>query len=97
MTMINFNQRIQQNFAMLVMIALVVATAISVVYVKHISRVEFVALQKLERQRDQLNEEWGRLLLEESTWAGPGQVEQKARNKLSMIVPKPEHIVVVEQ
>lgn len=97
MTMINFKQRIQQNLAMLVMIVLVIASAISVVYVKHVSRVEFVALQKLERQRDQLNEEWGRLLLEESTWAGPGQVERQARNKLSMIVPKPEHIVVVEQ
>ena len=62
-----------QHFSLYVMLLAVMASAISVVYTKHQSRVEFVALQKLEQHRDDLDEEWGRLLLEQSTWASPGR------------------------
>jgi len=34
-----------------------------------------------------LNEEWGRLLLEQSTWASPGRVERQAKIRLDMEVP----------
>jgi cell division protein FtsL len=69
------------------MLLLVLVSAISVVYTKHQSRVEFVALQKLEQHRDDLDEEWGRLLLEQSTWASPGRVEREAKVKLDMSIP----------
>ncbi len=77
------------------MVLAVLASAIAVIYTKHSGRSEFVALQKLEQQRDKLNEEWGRLLLEQSTWAGPGRVEQQARVRLKMIVPTAEMTVVI--
>jgi len=84
------------NYASLVMMIAVIASAMAVVYSKHSSRVEFVALQKLEQQRDALNEEWGRLLLEQSTWASPGRVEQQARMRLKMIVPTADMTVVIK-
>ena len=87
MTLIR-NIRIQsQHFSLYVMLLAVMASAISVVYIKHQSRVEFVALQKLEQDRDDLDEEWGRLLLEQSTWASPGRVERQAKIRLNMAVP----------
>jgi cell division protein FtsL len=50
----------------------------------------------LENRRDQLNEEWGKLLLEQSTWASPARVEQQSRTRLNMQVPSNEQTVVVK-
>jgi len=88
---------LNENMALVLMVLAVIGSAISVVYTKHQSRVEFVALQKLEQRRDHLNEEWGRLLLEQSTYASPGLIERQAKRKLKMIVPKAEQIVVIRQ
>ena len=80
----------------LILLLIVIGSAIAVVYSKHFGRTEFVILQKLEHKRDNLNEEWGRLLLEQSTWASPGRVEQQARLRLKMIVPSPEMTVLIK-
>ena len=73
----------------------VVASALSVVWVKHESRKLFVTLQGLERTRDDLNVEWGRLQLEQSTWATHGRIEAVARDQLDMKLPQAEAIVLV--
>ncbi len=96
MTFINLKDAVFNNLSLLLMILAVVVSAMSVIYTKHEGRVKFVALQKLEQQRDHLDEEWGRLLLEESTWAGPGRIEQEAKTKLNMIVPTADMVVVVK-
>jgi len=84
------------EISILIMLLLVIGSAIAVVYSKHTGRAEFVVLQKLEYKRDKLNEEWGRLLLEQSTWASPGRVEQQARLRLKMVVPSPEMTVLIK-
>lgn len=84
------------DMATLVLLLLVMGSAIAVIYSKHIGRAEFVVLQQLERQRDQLNEEWGRLLLEQSTWASPGRIEQQARLRLQMIVPPSDQTMFIQ-
>ena len=73
----------------------VIASALSVVWAKHESRKLFVTLQKLERVRDDLNVEWGRLQLEQSTWATHGRIEAVAREQLAMQLPQAESIVLV--
>jgi cell division protein FtsL len=78
------------------MLLAVMVSAVAVVYSKHATRTEFVALQALEQQRDMLNEEWGRLLLEQSTWASPSHVEQQAIKRLNMIVPTADMTVVIK-
>jgi cell division protein FtsL len=87
----------RHNTSALVMIIAVVISAMSVVYLKHLGRAEFVTLHKLEQQRDHLNEEWGRLLLEQSTWATPSRIEQQAKRRLKMLVPASESVVVIQQ
>lgn len=86
---------LKADLPVLVMMILVLFSAVAVVMTKHAGRSEFVVMQQLENQRDQLNEEWGRLLLEESTWASPGRVEQQAGNKLNMQVPTSDNTVMV--
>ena len=73
----------------------VVSSAIGVVWLRHQHRQSFIDLTRLERARDELNIEYGRLQLEQATWAETGRVEQIAREKLGMVSPTPEDIVVV--
>lgn len=91
----NFVDTLKADLPMLVMMLLVLFSAVAVVVTKHAGRSEFVVMQQLENQRDQLNEEWGRLLLEQSTWASPGRVEQQARAKLNMQAPTSDNTVMV--
>lgn len=90
-------EHIQIDIPMLVMVLLVIVSAVAVIYSKHLNRNEFIQLQKLEKQRDLLNEEWGRLLLEQSTWGSPSRVDQQARTRLNMIVPKADMTVVIKR
>ena len=71
-------------------------SALSVVVVRHQNRLEFLEVRSAEEQRDQLNDEWGRLQLEKATWARHNLVEQAARQELGMVTPGPTDIVVVQ-
>lgn len=59
-------------------------SAVAVVVTQHEARRTFVQVQELEAARDELNEEWGRLQLEQSTWATDDRIEQIARTGLHM-------------
>ncbi len=67
-----------------VLLILVLMSAIHVVAVQHTSRKVFMEIQALERKRDTLNEEWGKLQLEQSTWAVDDRIESFAKDKLHM-------------
>lgn len=75
----------------------VVGTGIGVVMSRHESRKLFVELQKLESERDRMNEEWGQLQLEQATWGLPARVEDIANSKLEMELPQPKSTVMVSQ
>ena len=70
-------------------------SAIRVVLHQHQARRVFVDVQALERERDRLNEEWGRLQLEQSTWATDARVEEIARTRLHMLEPVGSAVVLV--
>ncbi len=67
---------------------LLMLSAFSLVYVRQQSRLRFVALQQLERERDKLDAEWSRLKIEQATLASPQAVARVARQRLGMVVPK---------
>ena len=79
----------------LVLLVVVTLSAVAVVYMRHQHRLAFVALQEAQETRDQLNIEWGQWLLEQSTWSIHHRVETEAGRKLGMVVPDPDHIVVL--
>lgn len=70
-------------------------SALQVVVHRHQARRTFVEVQALERERDRLNEEWGRLQLEQSTWATDVRVEEIARTRLQMLEPDGPALVLV--
>ena len=72
-----------------------IATAIGVVYARHQHRLLFVELSRLEKARDELNIEFGRLQLEQATLAQATRVDQEARGRLGMKFPEAADIVVI--
>lgn len=78
-----------------VLLVVVVGSAIGVIYSKHRSRRLFVQLQELQRARDQLNIEWGRLQLEQGALATGGRVERIARERLDMKMPSQGDVVIL--
>jgi len=74
------------------LVVLVLVSALSVVTLRQQSRMSFAQLQNLERQRDNLNIEWGRLLLEQGAWSQHQRVEKIAHMRLGMQIPESNQI-----
>ena len=72
----------------LLLVFTVLVSAVSVVQTQHVSRKVFMEIEQLKKDRDLLNEEWGRLQLEQSTWALDERVERTVKEELGMYVPE---------
>ncbi len=73
----------------------VLISAIAVVELRHEGRRLYTELARLQAERDALNVEWGKLLLEEGAWSQHRRIEALARVRLGMNLPQPEHIAGV--
>lgn len=82
------------TLALAALIALV-ASAVGVIYTKHESRKLFIELQSLSKERDALNIEWGRLQLEQSTYAAHSLIESKAAGPLALKRPASSEIFLI--
>jgi cell division protein FtsL len=78
-----------------ILAVLLVICALAVVTARHQARKLFMELQAMQKQSRDLDVEWGRLQLEQSTWAMHSRIEQIARDQLRMSVPDPKRIQVV--
>lgn len=78
--------------SVLLLLVAVLASALAVVWTRHESRVLFVNLTALQNERDELNIEYGRLELEQATYAEPRRIDDEARRKLGMVDPRPQDI-----
>ena len=81
----------------LLLLAAVVASAIGVVYARQQDRLLFGELTRLTHEQDDLNTEFGRLELEQATWAEPNRIEQIARGQLGIVNPGATDTVVVRK
>jgi cell division protein FtsL len=82
---------------LLILLSAVLASAIGVVWTRQESRVLFVELSRLQNQRDDLGVEYGRLELEQATWAEPSRIDSEARVKIGMVNPRPQDIQLVRR
>lgn len=80
-----------------VLLLAVIASGIAVVWARHQDRAAFVELSKLQNQRDASNVEFGRLELEQATWASPSRIETIARGQLGMISPPPASVEMIHE
>jgi cell division protein FtsL len=79
----------------LILLAVLVACALSVVTSQHQARKLYVELQKEQETARKLDVEWGQLQLEQSTWAMHARIEKIASGQLMMRVPPASRIQVV--
>jgi len=83
------------SWRMLGMLALLLVSGLSVVYLTHRNRFLFNELQQLRDSANELDVQWGQLLIERSTLGLGGRVEQRALEDLEMRIPAIEDIVMV--
>ncbi len=69
------------------------ASAVELVVYRHESRKLFVELQDLRETKQDLDREWGQLLLEQATWGTHIRVGKVASEKLEMIAPRTRQVV----
>ena len=66
---------------MWLLVTAVVVTALFVVNARHQHRIAYLAFQAEEARRDELNDEWGRLMIARELWFSPNVIEKDAREK----------------
>ncbi len=82
---------------LVVLFVAVIFVAIKTVVHRHESRNLFMGLQVLEKERDKLSAQWSRLKLEQGTMLNQVRVEQNARWKLGMQMPKTSEIKMIRE
>jgi len=82
------DMRFSKQFSFLLTLLLtVLVTALAIVYTTNEHRMSFSQLQRLEQHANQLQLQWGQLLLEQASLATPARVEQLAVKELKMRLP----------
>lgn len=80
---------IKPALLLLVVVFMVVMSALMVIFASHDHRKLFHQYQMEVREYDELQVEWGQLLLEQGAWAANNRVESLAVKKLQMKIPDP--------
>ena len=79
------------------LLALTLVSAFGVIDSTHRSRGLYAQIQGLEARRWYLEEEYSRLLLEQSTWASHHRIESEASRLLGLTPPQHERLRLVVQ
>ncbi|MBR9909082.1 MAG: cell division protein FtsL [Gammaproteobacteria bacterium] len=74
---------------------LVIISALLVVRTTHEARTQLNLLEVKKREAAALHVQWGQYLLEQSAWASLGRIEKEATEKLNMVLPQGEQLIVV--
>lgn len=86
----------KQFMLMLLVIALLIS-ALNVIYVSHATRILHASLQRRLVEHETLQVQRGQLLLERSTWMMQARIQTFAENKLEMVIPHHESIVMIRE
>ena len=79
----------------LLLLAVLVGCAVSLVASRHQARKLFVELEREQSRSRAWEVEYGQLQLEQSTWSMPARVEKFAREQLQLRAPGPGRVEVV--
>lgn len=78
-----------------ILTALVLASAFMVVYQVYLYRHDFKEFNTHMRDREDINAEWGRLLIEQQTFGATAQIGTRAVTQLRMYSPPIAQTVVI--
>ena len=85
----------QSMYWFMLLIVMVIGSAMTVIYVKHESRVLFSDLRQIQKLQDEQVIFRSRLQLQNSTLVTQANVESMARKKLNMVLPEQVQIVTL--
>ena len=74
----------------------ILMSALSILYMKDLNRRLFIQYQMLESVGDQIQVDWGKLLLEQGAWSTQSRIQEVAQTTLEMRVPAPQEIVLIK-
>ncbi len=83
-------------FTIAILIVAILGSGVAVVYARQQHRQAYIELNRLVKQRDESNLEFSRLQLEQATWAETNRIEQVATQRLGMISPQGDDVVVLQ-
>lgn len=83
------------SFLMLLLFIAILVSALAVSYSAHWNRQLLNELYGELSVRDKAQAEWGRLILEQSTWTAHSRIESLAVEQLRMRVPDPAEVRMV--
>ena len=83
--------------AVLFLTLVAIVSGVMVVVAEYDNRKQFRELQVLEKQREQLDIEWGQLELEQGAWTTHSRIEALAGDRLGMKIPQMGDTVMVQQ
>lgn len=79
----------------LVILAVLVFCALSVVTSQHQARKAFIELQSENDREARLDQEWRQLQIESQTLGTHKRIEQKASRELGMVIPDPKKTIII--
>src|SRR5690554_658252 len=77
------------------LLVMLLVSGVSVIFTTFQQRLLLNELQGLENQRNELQVQWGQMLIEQSTFSLEGRIERKAVEELQMELPRISDIVMV--
>ncbi|HYQ39271.1 MAG TPA: cell division protein FtsL [Pseudomonas sp.] len=83
------------SLLMLVLFGFVLVSAVAVSWSAHWNRKLLNQLYAELSVRDKAQAEWGRLILEQSTWTAHSRIETLASSQLKMRIPEPGEVRMV--
>jgi cell division protein FtsL len=87
----------RRQIAVLILGLAVLFSALSVIYVTHVTRVMHATYQHNLADQNRLHVERGQLLLERSTWMMQSRIEKIAEGKLGMFIPGNKSVVIIHE
>ncbi len=83
------------SFGTLLLGILVLITGLAIIYVADLNRQLNIELQTAQSAQNQLRVDWGKLLLEETTWSTQERIQALAQGRLGMQNPNIKQIVMI--
>lgn len=83
------------GFGTLLLGILVLLSGLAIIYVADLNRQLNIELQTAQSAQNQLRVDWGKLLLEETTWSTQERIQAIAQGRLGMQNPNTKQIVMI--
>jgi cell division protein FtsL len=89
-------RNINWNLGVIIVTLGILLSAFGLIYLKDLNRQLFIQYQNQQKIQTQYEVEWGKLLLEQSTWSTQARVESTAQQKLNMTIAKSQDIILLK-